>query len=67
VENLKKNGIIQTSRVEEAMKAVDRKHYSTYNPYVDSPQTIGFGATISAPHMHAHALELLSKHLKDGA
>lgn len=26
----------------------------------DRPQPIGFRATISAPHMHAHALEVLS-------
>lgn len=28
-------------------------------PYDDSPQTIGHGATISAPHMHAMAIENL--------
>ena len=27
---------------------------------------IGYNVTISAPHMHAHALELLKDHLKDG-
>lgn len=64
---LKKNGIIQTPRVEAAMKSVDRKNYSPYNPFQDSPQSIGYGATISAPHMHAHALELLKDHLKEGA
>lgn len=65
--NLKKNGIIKSSRVEEAMKAVDRNNYSPSNPYMDSPQSIGYGVTISAPHMHAHALELLANHLKEGA
>ncbi len=30
---------------------------------MDSPQTIGYGATISAPHMHAYALEFLEKYL----
>ena len=35
--------------------------------YEDAPQTIGFAATISAPHMHAHALEYLVDHLKPGA
>ena len=29
-------------------------------------QTIGYGVTISAPHMHASALELLVDHLKEG-
>lgn len=34
------------------MNAVDRKHYVVHgDAYYDSPQTIGYGATISAPHM----------------
>lgn len=32
-----------------------------------SPQYIGFDATISAPHMHAYALELLQEKAKPGA
>jgi protein-L-isoaspartate(D-aspartate) O-methyltransferase len=31
-----------------------------------SPKPIGSAATISAPHMHAHALELLKDKLKPG-
>ena len=31
--------------------------------YMDSPQTIGYQATISAPHMHADALERLKEPL----
>ncbi len=27
---------------------------------------IGYNVTISAPHMHGHALELLKDHLQDG-
>lgn len=38
---------------------MDRAHYSPYRPYEDSPQAIGHGATISAPHMHATAVEHL--------
>ena len=64
---LKSNGIVTTSRVEAAMKAVDRANYCLHNPYMDSPQSIGYQATISAPHMHAHALELLKDHLHEGA
>ncbi|CDW98881.1 hypothetical protein [Sporisorium scitamineum] len=43
------------------MSLVDRAHYvpAKRMAYQDSPQTIGFGATISAPHMHAHAAENL--------
>ncbi|KAI8391359.1 protein-L-isoaspartate O-methyltransferase [Radiomyces spectabilis] len=48
------------------MKAVDRRDYSRQYPYEDSPQSIGYGATISAPHMHAYALENLQGYLKPG-
>ncbi|KAF0692456.1 Aste57867_16485 [Aphanomyces stellatus] len=48
------------------MMQTDRGHYCPLNPYEDAPQPIGFGQTISAPHMHAAALELAS-HLRDGA
>jgi protein-L-isoaspartate(D-aspartate) O-methyltransferase len=41
------------------MLLVDRAHYAARSPYQDSPQSIGHGATISAPHMHAHAAEAL--------
>jgi len=53
-------------RVEKAMLAVDRGHYCPRNPYFNSAQSIGYGATISAPHMHAYALELLKNHLMEG-
>src|SRR5687767_5301834 len=46
---------------------VDRAHYCPSSPYVDSPQTIGFKATISAPHMHAHACEYLLPYLHGGS
>jgi protein-L-isoaspartate(D-aspartate) O-methyltransferase len=67
VEDLKTKGILKTERVEETMKAIDRKHYAPANHYVDSPQSIGYNTSISAPHMHAHTLELLKDVLKDGA
>ncbi|KRY55052.1 Protein-L-isoaspartate(D-aspartate) O-methyltransferase [Trichinella britovi] len=66
VENLKKNGIIKSESVEKAMLAVDRGFYTDSRPYIDSPQSIGFAATISAPHMHAYALEMLKDHLTEG-
>ncbi|XP_019876007.1 protein-L-isoaspartate(D-aspartate) O-methyltransferase [Aethina tumida] len=66
VRNLKANGIIKSEIVENAMLAVDRGNYSKNNPYMDSPQGIGYGVTISAPHMHAHALELLKDRLVEG-
>lgn len=48
------------------MQFTDRGKYCRVNPYSDAPQGIGFGVTISAPHMHAHALELLKDHLIKG-
>jgi hypothetical protein len=45
------NRVIQSHEVESAMNLVDRQHYSQNNPYMDAPQGIGYGATISAPHM----------------
>ena len=42
---------VRTQRVADAMLAVDRGLFSRFNPYADSPQSIGYGATISAPHM----------------
>jgi len=67
VETLARNGIIKSDSVFNAMKQVDRGHYTRANSYNDSPQSIGYSVTISAPHMHAHALELLSGHLKEGS
>jgi len=66
VSNLKAAGLISAPRVERAMLAVDRANFCNYNPYDDSPQVIGFGATISAPHMHAEMLELLEPYLQPG-
>eukprot|EP01080_Neovahlkampfia_damariscottae_P007393 gene7393-11715_t len=55
-----------SKEVERAMGSVDRAHFSEYNPYEDAPQSIGYGVTISAPHMHATALEQLKDYLKEG-
>lgn len=35
------NRIIVSDSVEAAMSKVDRGNYSSYNPYYDSPQSIG--------------------------
>ena len=71
IELLKYKGVIKSSAVANAMKLVDRKDFvingtSDYEAYNDCPQSIGFGATISAPHMHAYALELLKDAFKPG-
>uniref|UniRef100_A0A493TUU2 Protein-L-isoaspartate(D-aspartate) O-methyltransferase n=1 Tax=Anas platyrhynchos platyrhynchos TaxID=8840 RepID=A0A493TUU2_ANAPP len=41
IHNLRKNGIIKSDKVFEVMLATDRCHYAKYNPYMDSPQSIG--------------------------
>lgn len=46
---------------------VDRAHFAPAHAYEDSPQPIGHGATISAPHMHASACESLLPNLQPGA
>ncbi|KAK5256101.1 protein-L-isoaspartate O-methyltransferase [Cryomyces antarcticus] len=67
VNNLAANGLINSERVKQAMMGVDRAHYAPAQPYEDSPQPIGFSATISAPHMHANACESLLPFLYPGA
>jgi len=70
VHKLMHHGILKTRRIADAMKAVDRMAFlppgsrTSRNAYEDSPQAIGYGVTISAPHMHAHCLELLEPYLK---
>jgi len=51
------------------MLKTDRRHYVADESlaYEDSPQPIGFNATISAPHMHAHALCNLEPYLHEGS
>lgn len=43
------------------MRTVDRGDFyqSNVSVYDDTPQCIGYNATISAPHMHAYCLEQL--------
>ncbi|KAH9890768.1 protein-L-isoaspartate O-methyltransferase [Xylariomycetidae sp. FL2044] len=59
IENLWRNGMITEPVVKSAFQSVDRAHYAPSSPYEDSPQPIGHRATISAPHMHAGAVESL--------
>jgi len=68
IANLFSSGLIKSARVRDAMISVDRAHYCRSSPraaYEDSPQGIGFGATISAPHMHASACESLLNFLPE--
>lgn len=63
VDNLTSAGIIKSQIVRDVMSNVDRANYvlggHSSNAYDDTPLSIGHGQTISAPHMHAHALEEL--------
>lgn len=68
ISNLFSAGLITSPRVRDAMSSVDRAHYCLSSPlaaYEDSPQPIGFGATISAPHMHASACESLLEYMPE--
>lgn len=71
VNNLVRNHIIKSARVEQALRGVDRGHYVPPRlrglAYEDSPQMIGYNVTISAPHMHATCLEVLADKLIPGA
>ncbi|KAF7791695.1 hypothetical protein EIP86_002718 [Pleurotus ostreatoroseus] len=51
------------------MLSVDRANYvvDKSSAYEDSPQYIGYDATISAPHMHAHAVENLLPFIRAGS
>lgn len=64
VERLCQAGIVQTSAVKQVLELVDRANHVPKNPYMDAPQVIGLGQTISAPHMHAHAMEEMYPYIK---
>lgn len=72
IAELQREGRLQSPRLAEAMRAVDRATFvphGTLEPlvYTDTPLPLGYGETISAPHMHAACLDLLERHLVPGA
>ncbi|TEB34048.1 protein-L-isoaspartate O-methyltransferase [Coprinellus micaceus] len=69
VANLRSGGIMKSDSVAKAMGDTDRANYvpNKRHAYDDSPQSIGYGATISAPHMHAYASEHLLPYLRPSA
>lgn len=69
VANLQKHGILTSPEAAVAMSKVDRKIFvpDSKLAYHDAPQVIGYGATISAPHMHSYCLSLLADYLKPGS
>jgi protein-L-isoaspartate(D-aspartate) O-methyltransferase len=57
--------LMATTQTSNAGKIRNKKASSSYSygPYADAPQAIGWKATISAPHTHGKALDLLAGHL----
>jgi protein-L-isoaspartate(D-aspartate) O-methyltransferase len=68
VENLQRYGVIRSEKVAGVMQNIDRGLFVPDGTpaYVDTPISIGYNATISAPHMHATCLELLEQSLQPG-
>lgn len=68
IKKLKKEGYIKSKKIELAFQTIPRENfiYNTlhYSAYADTPLEIGYGQTISAPHMIAIICEELN--LKKG-
>ena len=68
IQNLLKNGSIQSEKVQKAMETVEREEFIPKNmkkyAYLDRPLPLSKGQTISAPHMVAFICEKLE--IKDG-
>ena len=66
VDKLIRDGVLKSPKPIQAMRNIDRLYFA-HKPelyaYADTPQSIGYSATISAPHMHAYALECLQDYL----
>ena len=58
---------ISTEKVANVMLEVDRFDFAPNNAYLNCPIYIGYNVTISAPHMHAFALEHLAPYCTNGA
>lgn len=63
IDGLIRRGYVESDKVEKAMRKVPRHEFVPENirdrAYVDTPQPIGEGQTISAPHMVAMMVENL--------
>ena len=65
VNYLRNKSLIKHDKVYNVFNQIDRGNYVDRFPYKDSPISIGYGATISAPHMHAIMCELLYEKFTD--
>ena len=63
----KETTYIRSKKVAYAMLEIDRKDFAPSNPYQNCPQSINYNVTISAPHMHAIALEYLAPYCTEKA
>ena len=63
------NQLQTTENVKSIMNQFDRNHFciNKYESYTDKPSQLFLGQTISAPHMHAKAIEYLEPVLKPGS
>ena len=46
IDTLRRHGVIRDDDVADVMKRVDRADFCLHQPYVDSPQCIGYNVTI---------------------
>lgn len=65
VRKLKQAGAFSSQRIAQALSVIDRGDFVRFRDfaYVDAPQRMGEGWSISAPHLHANALQVLSSRL----
>ncbi|UYV69819.1 PCMT1 [Cordylochernes scorpioides] len=68
VEALRRRGIVRCSRVDAALRSVDRRFYCPSRSYEDAEQPLGIGdTTVPAPRTVALELEMLSEVCFPGA
>ena len=63
VQELIDHGVLRSKKLIKAFRLINRRHFvinnEILNAYTDYPLPIGFGQTISQPHIVAYMLELL--------
>lgn len=66
-ENLQRHGVLKAEPAVRAFQAVDRADFTPEDgePYFDAAMVLGAGSQLSAPHVHASALELLVERLPE--
>ena len=57
--------VVKSQIIYDTMLQVDRGDFIEKDPYCDDSQYLGYHVVISAPHMHAYALEYLYPALKN--